>query len=253
MTSRKQFILSQGATCKNWTWSWSFVNHEKKIVIYGAWDINTKGNTTLIFTDDWNDVGGKGRKSPAFKQSREHIRLVEEEGYTLQTFPIIYSGVHKDEKGIGPAKIARFIPKLERKNLVRVGNKWYASDEEASVQIAEEVDDQEVLIEGAIKTISVNTFERNSVARAKCLAFHGYKCAVCSFDFEEFYGSIGHNFIHVHHIVPLSEIGRDYVLDPIKDLAPICPNCHAMIHRTRPILTINQLKGHLSAKMPAIA
>ena len=251
MTSRKQFILSQGATCRNWTWSWSFVNHEKKIVIYGAWDINTKGNTTLIFTDDSEEVGDKGRRSAAFKQSREHIRLVEEEGYTLETFPIIYSGKHKDENGIGPAKIAGFIPKLEQKQLIRVGNQWYASDGEVSVQIAEEVDEKEVLLEGASKTISVNTYERNPVARAKCLAHHGYKCAVCSFDFEEFYGSIGHNFIHVHHVVPLSEIGRKYVLNPIEDLVPICPNCHAMIHKTRPILTVDQLKHHLSTKEPA--
>lgn len=247
MPSRKQFILSQGATCKNWTWSWSFVNHEKKIVIYGAWDINTEGNTSLIFTDDWDHATGNGRRSAAFKQSREHIRLIEEEGYTLQTFPIIYSGVYKDEHGVGPAKIAGFIPKLEQKSLVRVSNKWYASDGEISVQIPEEVNDKELLIEGASKKISVNIFERNSVARTKCLAHHGYKCAVCSFNFEEFYGSIGHNFIHVHHIVPLSEIGKEYVLDPIKDLVPICPNCHAMIHRTRPILTIEQLKNHLSA------
>ena len=252
MTSRKQFILSQGATCNNWTWSWSFVNHEEKRVIFGAWDVNTNGNTCLILSQTWKN-NQKGRKSAAFKQSREHIRLIEEEGYTLQTFPIIYSDAYKDDNGFGPAKIAGFIPRLQRKNLVIVGGEWYASDGEVSVQIAEEVDEKEVLIEGASKRISVNTYERNPVARAKCLAHHGYKCAVCSFDFEEFYGSIGYNFIHVHHIIPLSEIGKAYVLDPVKDLVPICPNCHAMIHRTRPILTITQLKDHLFTKMPDLS
>jgi 5-methylcytosine-specific restriction enzyme A len=180
-----------------------------------------------------------------FKQSREHIRLIEDEGYILQTFPIKYSGANKDEHGVGPAKIAGFTPKLERKYLMRVGENWYASDGEVSIQIAEEVDDKDLLIEGASKKISVITYERNPTAKAKCLAHHGYKCVVCSFDFEEFYGSIGQNFIHVHHIVPLSEVGGEYELDPIKDLVPICPNCHAMIHRTRPILTIKQLKDHL--------
>ena len=88
--SRKQFIESQGATCNNWTWSWSFVNHEEKIVIFGAWDINTKGNMALIFSADWK-INSKGRKSPRFDQALEHIQLVEEQGYTLKTFPMKYS------------------------------------------------------------------------------------------------------------------------------------------------------------------
>src|SRR5689334_3011875 len=104
MISRKRFIESQGATCKNWIWSWSFVNHAKKIIIFGAWDINTKGSMSLIFSKSWI-VRTSGQKSAAFDQSREHIRLVEEEGYTLKTFPMQYSDVYKDENGIGPAKI----------------------------------------------------------------------------------------------------------------------------------------------------
>lgn len=248
MTSRKQFIESQGATCINWNFSWSFVNHKEKVVIFGAWDINVKGNMTLIFSKDW-EINNRGRKSPGFDQSLEHIRLIEKQGYTLKTFPMKYSTANQDENGIGPAKIEGFTPKLDVKRLDRIGNNWYASaDGEISVQIAEEVDTNEVLIEGASKTISVNVFERNPVARAKCLAHYGYKCIVCSFDFEEFYGSIGQSFIHVHHIVPLSETSGEYELDPIKDLVPVCPNCHAMIHRTRPILTIAQIKEHLKAK-----
>jgi 5-methylcytosine-specific restriction enzyme A len=246
MMSRKKFIESQGATCKNWRWSWSFVNHAKKIVIFGAWDVNIQSNgiDTLILSEEWR-TNEKGRESPTVKQSLEHIRLVEEEGYILMTFPIKYSGAYKDKNGIGPAKIAGFTPKLERKYLKRVSGKWYASDENTDIQIAEEIDDDEALIEGASKTISVNVFERNAIARSKCLAHYGYRCIVCSFDFEEFYGSIGQNFIHVHHIVPLSEIRGEYELDPIKDLVPICPNCHAMIHRTHPILTLAQLREHL--------
>ena len=239
--------MSQGATCKNWNWSWSFVNHEDKFVIFGAWDRNTKGSMALIFSRDW-EFNSKGQKNRGFNQSQEHIRLIEEQGYTLKTFPMKYSDSNKDENNIGPAKIEEFTPKLEIKRLERIGKNWYASDEEIGVQIAEEVDNNEVLIEGASKTISVNVFERNPVARSKCLAHYGYKCIVCSFDFESFYGSIGQNFIHVHHIVPLSETSGEYELDPIKDLVPVCPNCHAMIHRTRPILTIAEIKEHLKSK-----
>ena len=245
--SRKQFIKSQGATCKNWTWSWSFVNHKEKVIIFGAWDIYTKGDMALIFSEDWK-INSRGRKSPGFDQSLKHIQLIEEQGYKLKTFAMKYSDVNIDENDIGPATIKSFTHKLERKYLKRVGDSWYAFGKKNNIQIAEEVDDNEALIEGASKIISVNVFERNPIARSKCLAHYGYKCIVCSFDFEKIYGSIGQNFIHVHHIVPLSETSGEYKLNPIKDLVPICPNCHAMIHRTRPILTIAQLKKHLKAK-----
>lgn len=245
--NRKNFIESHGATCDNWTWSWSFVNHNEKFVIFGAWDRFTKGNMALIFSSDWK-VNSRRRKPSGFKQSLAHIKLVEEQGYILKTFPMKHSYVNKDGSETGAAKIEDFTPRLDIRHLERIGGDWYASDNEISVQIAEEVDEAEKIIVGASKIISVNSFERDPIARAKCLAYHGYKCAVCYFDFEEFYGSIGRNYIHVHHLFPFSEVREEYLLDPIKDLIPVCPNCHAMIHRTRPILTITQLKEHLKTK-----
>jgi 5-methylcytosine-specific restriction protein A len=242
---RKQFIESQGATCRNWTWSWSFINKEEKIIIFGAWDLHTEGNTSLILGEDWQ-TSRKGRKQPAYKQSREHIRLIEEEGYKLKTFPMKYSNANEDEQGIGPAKIEGFEPELKEKSLKRVGRNWYASDDALGNVLPEEVETPEQYIEGASKAVTVNTYERNSDARAKCIKHYGYKCAVCDFDFEAAYGTIGKNYIHVHHIVPLSEIRKEYELDPIEDLIPVCPNCHAVIHRTRPALTVAQLKQHLA-------
>jgi 5-methylcytosine-specific restriction enzyme A len=243
--NRKQFIESQGATCRNWTWSWSFINKKEKVIIFGAWDRHTDGNTSLILSEDWK-TSRRGKKAAAYEQSREHIRLIEEEGYRLMTFPMKYSDANKDEDGIGPAKIEGFEPKLTEKSLKRVGGNWYASDDALGNLLPEEVESPEQFIEGASKTVAVNTYERNTVARAKCVKHHGYRCAVCDFDFAVFYGAIGDNYIHVHHIVPLSEIGKEYVLDPIKDLIPVCPNCHAIIHRTRPTLSVDQLRKHLA-------
>ena len=245
--NRKQFIESHGATCSNWTWSWSFVNKKKKFVIFGAWDRTTEGNTALILSEDW-EISSKGRKQPAYSQSREHIRLVEEEGYSLKTFPMKYSDAYKDEEGIGPAKIEGFEPILTDKHLKRVGNAWYASDNVIGTTLPEEVELPQQYYEGASKLVSVNTYERNADARSKCIQHHGYKCAVCDFDFESFYGQIGEKYIHVHHIVPLSEIQKEYKLDPIKDLIPVCPNCHAIIHRTQPPLTIGQLRKHIEKR-----
>ena len=64
-----------------------------------------------------------------------------------------------------------------------------------------------------------------TAARRKCLEHYGFTCAVCDFDFAGVYGAIAKKFIHVHHKIPLSEIGKEYVVDPIKDLIPVCPNC----------------------------
>ncbi len=86
-------------------------------------------------------------------------------------------------------------------------------------------------IEGAKITIQVNKYERNSIARQKCIDELGCYCHICGINFEKVYGEIGKDFIHVHHKIPLNEIKEEYVVDPIKDLLPVCPNCHAMLHR----------------------
>ncbi|MDW0109816.1 HNH endonuclease [Sporosarcina aquimarina] len=106
------------------------------------------------------------------------------------------------------------------------------------------------LEEGKRRTINVNVYERNPIARKKCMEYYGCTCQVCELNFEEKYGEIGKGFIHVHHIVPLHEIQNEYVIDPIKDLIPVCPNCHSMLHRKENgiYLTIEQLKNRLLYK-----
>ncbi|WP_336185712.1 hypothetical protein [Klebsiella grimontii] len=46
--NRKQFIQSRGATCRNWTWSWSFINHDDQLVIFGAWDVERDQERAVI-------------------------------------------------------------------------------------------------------------------------------------------------------------------------------------------------------------
>lgn len=239
--NRKQFIQSQGATCKNWTWSWSFINKAEKFIIFGVFDIHDGGNMARILSEDW-EISHRGNRQPGYSQSREHVRLIEEEGYKLKTFPMKYTLA--DEGEGAPAKIKGFIPKLADRKLIPIGNSWYAyaSGQTYGTRLPEEIDPKEVFKEGASKNVSVNQYERSAAARAKCLAHHGCKCVVCSFDFEEKYGEIGKNYIHVHHTVPISDIGEEYELDPVNDLEPVCPNCHAMIHRTHPALKTEQLR-----------
>jgi 5-methylcytosine-specific restriction protein A len=97
------------------------------------------------------------------------------------------------------------------------------------------------LPEGMKYTITINLYERNPQTRAKCIEYCGTRCSVCNFDFRQIYGDLGKGFIHIHHLKPISEIGKKYEVDPKNDLRPICPNCHAMIHRETPALTIEQL------------
>jgi 5-methylcytosine-specific restriction protein A len=82
----------------------------------------------------------------------------------------------------------------------------------------------------ALSRVEANRYERDPEARRACLAHHGTACAACGFSFEIKYGEIGKDFIHVHHIVPVSQLGADYELDPVTDLVPLCANCHAMAH-----------------------
>ncbi|WP_343288006.1 HNH endonuclease [Turicibacter bilis] len=95
------------------------------------------------------------------------------------------------------------------------------------------IEDNEVYYEGSVTTVKVNKYERNQEARRKCIEIHGCQCKICGFDFEKTYGEAGKGLIHVHHVVPISSIKEQYQIDYEKDLIPVCPNCHAMIHRKK--------------------
>lgn len=108
--------------------------------------------------------------------------------------------------------------------------------------LPEEVSPNEGYAEGAQKSVVLNAYERNPQARAACIAYFGLRCSVCDLLLEERYGSIAAGFIHVHHIVPLSKVGPDYRVNSKKDLRPVCPNCHAVIHRRQPPLSVAEAR-----------
>lgn len=102
-----------------------------------------------------------------------------------------------------------------------------------------------IVVEGAASMKLVKVYERDRGARLRCVNRWGRKCFVCNFEFEKVYGELGKGFIHVHHLKPLSEQGGEYNLDPEQDLRPVCPNCHAMLHRSVPALTIEELQRQI--------
>lgn len=111
----------------------------------------------------------------------------------------------------------------------------------------DEIAPDEVYAEGSVKKVAVNKYERDRKARAASIKHNGHCCLVCGINFALVYGAIGEEFIHVHHLIPLSEIGKSYKVNPKNDLKPVCPNCHAMLHKRSPPFTIEELRQIIEA------
>jgi hypothetical protein len=99
------------------------------------------------------------------------------------------------------------------------------------------------LTEGARTTVEVSRIERDPAARRKCIGIFGTTSVVCGFNFEKTYGTIGAEFIHVHHLQPLAAAGGRRKVNPKTDLRPVRPNCHEMLHRRGPPFMIEELQG----------
>ncbi|MEZ9143974.1 HNH endonuclease [Vibrio sp. 10N.286.52.C3] len=101
-------------------------------------------------------------------------------------------------------------------------------------------------VEGAVKQVTVNKYERDPKARKACIEYYGTRCQICSFDFAKKYGPHGSGFIEVHHIKPLNTIAKSYKVDPVKDLIPVCSNCHSILHRGTNPLSVDGLRSILN-------
>ena len=102
--------------------------------------------------------------------------------------------------------------------------------------------------EGEKKSITVNSYERNAYERKRCIDHYSkdgiISCQICGFNFGDFYGDKYQNLIEVHHIVPISKIGKSYRVDGIRDLIPVCPNCHMVLH-SRYAESIDEIREHI--------
>lgn len=107
--------------------------------------------------------------------------------------------------------------------------------------------------EGNRKSVYVNIYERSAIARKKCIEKKGSICSICGFNFAEQYGEdIGRGFIHIHHIEPISTKDGDYKINIDTDLIPVCPNCHAMLHRKidGKVISIEDLRKRIKKQQP---
>lgn len=81
-------------------------------------------------------------------------------------------------------------------------------------------------------TKEMDVIRRNPQLRQQCIDRYGYQCQCCGMDFAEMYGEeLGANFIEVHHLKPISTFETEGIpKDFVKNLVPLCSNCHSMIH-----------------------
>ena len=119
--NRKKFMERNGFTCANWNWSWSFVNHDKQIVAFGAWNtayINDRQVT--ILSEKWNDVD---KESLGYKQALQHIGVAEKKNYRYQVFNMIHGGHDQN----GRSKIAGIDPNLRDVDVIEKDGNWIAT------------------------------------------------------------------------------------------------------------------------------
>jgi 5-methylcytosine-specific restriction protein A len=130
----------------------------------------------------------------------------------------------------------------QEENLIRFTLKLFASllpIREVSFRNADEVLG---FPEASVSKVLVNKYERDPRNRKLAIELHGRTCMACGFNFLQRYGAIGDGYIVVHHVVPLSKLNADYVIDPGKDLVTLCANCHAMAHQCDPPLSVIDLR-----------
>lgn len=140
------------------------------------------------------------------------------------------------------------VPGFQSDDYARLERALAMVDVASEYRSADEPDPDQVYDEGAVTQVKVNRYERDPRARADCLAHYGYRCQACGLDFGDFYGSMGEGFIHVHHTKELSTVGPGYEVHAIDDLRPLCPNCHAMVHRSSPAMPVEELRRLIRAR-----
>jgi predicted HNH restriction endonuclease len=194
--------------------------------------------STKLAIKDW--LGGNKRKSTK-------SWLGHSEGARNLDFMLIDGATKEELEGYRGA-VDKHIYHLRKEhgvNVLKVSGKYILEDSFSFQESLEKEifpdDAPKEFFEGATSVVKVNRYERSSAARKACIEYHGCSCSVCSMDFLSLYGERGKGFIHVHHVTPVSSVGEKYILDPVNDLRPVCPNCHAMLHADPPC-TIDELK-----------
>lgn len=111
------------------------------------------------------------------------------------------------------------------------------------------IEEEESFPEGALRKAFKLHSKRERDPKVIRLAKSSAKrlcCAACGFDFGKMYGELGEGYIEGHHIKPIAEMKPRGEATTVKDIALVCSNCHRMLHRMRPLITIEELKEKIN-------
>ncbi len=200
--------------------------HKEGNDIYIFCGVGVAGRTGHDYDNHW-----EGETLVWYGKNQTHFRQPSVQRFLSGAYRSLVFWRAGDRDPFTFAGIGTPLPHLDTSDPVRID--WHFAARSGDALLPGELPESSTRQEGSVRKVLVNRYERDRSARNKCIEHHGVSCAVCSFDFKETYGSVGKDFIHVHHLVPISSVGEDYQVDPIADLIPVCPNCHAMLHKRR--------------------
>jgi len=139
----------------------------------------------------------------------------------------------------------------KKDKLKKAANKikeYIENDNDLGINLDSNIDNEfeEEASEGKVVTRIHQTYERDTKLvkkkKDKVMKEKGkLDCEVCGFNFTKIYGERGNNYIECHHNKPVSEIGEKGKTS-LEDLSLLCSNCHRMIHRNRPWITVTELR-----------
>jgi len=122
------------------------------------------------------------------------------------------------------------------------GSTYLETNNDSTLRISEEMPADEEFEEGTVNQVLVKRYERDPAVRKLCIEHYGTSCIACGVSLADRYGPEVSGLIHVHHLTRLADIGRRSLVDPVRDLGQVCPNCHAVVHATNPPRTIEQVQ-----------
>jgi predicted HNH restriction endonuclease len=216
----------------------------------GAGDRKNAADLEILgFADD--SIQHKSAKSGAMQSTRyDYISLLVDHFEELDP-KSIQNSVNKVLREAGLDQDFRtetYAYTLAKEFHKRTGEMLFLASGEELVTGETEAQEQEYR-EGRRTLISIERIERDDKARRECIRQHGATCFACGFNFEVSYGELGSGYIHVHHQgTPLAATDGDHKVDPLIDLIPLCPNCHAMVHIKKPMLSVAKLKEILEQR-----
>ena len=241
----ERYHPNEGLKPKGGNWDTGYVREGNDLISF--LNIGSSGRTGHDFDNNydpetetitWFGKTNTNSKQPTFQ------KLID--GTLTPHFFVRWDSNNTKFTYLGEGKIISFeddFPIENDKKTIRLKISLTTEQETIGIQGLISTEEQKPPEFGKKVSMIVNKYERDPSKRRECLEHFGYDCQICGFSFQKVYGEIGKEFIHVHHIEPLYEVGGENKnLDPIKDLIPVCPNCHEMIHRSKVSLKPDELK-----------